>query len=106
MRLINTNLGILLFSLSFVQASGMDDLFPKSDVYGRSVPQPIIVEGVKYTTPALQGIQRNHLVLTDIINIINKDSKTHKVIHEDGIYLTLRKSPDGSGFEVSSVWKD
>lgn len=95
----------IMFGLPTIQAATSTS---ESDVYGDKVPNPITMRGIRYTAPALQGINKNHLSLEDIEKIVTSQSasKLSQYIHQGNICLLLRKSEDGLITEIASVWKE
>lgn len=101
---INKFLLLFVCSLSVAQASTSS---VESDVYGDQVPKPFTTKGIRYTTPALQGIYRNHLSVEDVEKIVKSQSgNKFGSIHQDNVYLLLRKCEDGLSTEIASVWKE
>lgn len=108
MRYISKIIFFSIFNLLFIESNASDDFISGSDLYGDSVPKPTVVSGIKYTTPALQGIRTNNLVLNEVSEIIKSQlqvSNLGRCIHDGNIYIMLRRFSDG-GMEVSSVWKE
>ena len=94
---------ILLFvsSLSIAQASTSS---LESDVYGHPVPKPYWMGGIKYSTPALLGIEANHLSMEEVEKAVRFGNKIGRSIRQGNICLLVRDLD--SLTEVSSVWKE
>jgi hypothetical protein len=108
MRNIRKAVWAIILSSSFAQASTLGDLL-KIDMYGEPYPKPIVLDGVKYTTPALQGMSRNKINIRDVEKMIKthgNEIKTSGYLHIDSLYVMLRRSGDSKSLEVTSAWKE
>ena len=91
MKFLRKILLINLLSLSFLQASELTDSLYKSDTYGKSVPKPVIIGNIEYTTPALQEINKKHFSLDSITKTIKDDSTESRVLYGEGVRIFLRR---------------
>jgi len=99
------------FVVSGVSASSCMSHLPASlrDTYGGLVPSPTVVNGVHYTTTAIQGMISHHLSYEEIgLALANHcdDLGTSRVIHDRNIAVIVSETSTKDNIEVTSVWKN
>ncbi len=106
--------------VSVIFAASIIDLYAASvssvpsssvlDKYGSEVPLPVISGGIRFSVPAVQGMESNHVSFKDVTDIIGDVSpdRIPTFVTMRGITALLR-SGESEGrrvIEVSSVWRD
>lgn len=99
---------IISSMLAFVTNITASSFLDQSDVANIRLPSSFVDNGVKYTTPALQGMATQHIDMDYVRNAINNHlSEISKAnfLRVDHIYMLFRKTGSNS-YELSSIWRN
>lgn len=92
---------------AFITNVSASSLFDKSDVANISLPSPIVENGVRYTIPALQGMQSNGISFEELRDLVEKnltDARDKKILRCGNIQMLFSEDSIGS-IKLNSVFR-
>jgi hypothetical protein len=100
---------ITSFMFAFITNVSASSLLEQSDVANVKLPSSFAENGVKYTTPALQGMATQHIDM-DYVRGAIKDHLPElakaNFLKVDHICMLFRRSDSESPIELSSIWRN
>lgn len=98
---------ITSFMFVFITNVSAASLFDKSDVANVKIPEPFVENGVRYTTPALQGIQSSGISFEELRDLLEKhltEAREKKSLRYGNIQMLFSEDSVGS-IKLNSVFR-
>jgi hypothetical protein len=98
---------ITSFMFVFITNVSAASLFDKSDVANVKIPASFVENGVRYTTPALQGIQSSGISFEELRDLVEKhltEAKEKKSLRYENIQMLFSEDSVGS-IKLNSVFR-
>lgn len=98
---------IISFMFAFITNVSASSLFDKSDVANVKLPSSFVENGVKYTTPALQGMQSNGITFEELRDLVERhltEARDKKILRCGNIQMLFSEDSMGS-IKLNSVFR-
>jgi hypothetical protein len=81
------------------------------DLYGEDVPPPRVCDKIYYTTPAMQGMNKNNLEIQNVSKIIKenidiRNKENFQFLRIGNLRIILHPEDNNTNLVVDSVWKN
>jgi hypothetical protein len=95
------------FMFAFITNVSASSLFDKSDVANVKLPSSFLENGVRYTIPALQGMQSSGISFEELRDLVEKhltEARDKKSLRYDNIQMLFSEDSVGS-IKLNSVFR-
>lgn len=95
------------FMFAFITNVSASSLFDKSDVANIKLPSSFVENGVRYTTPALQGMQSSGISFKELRDLVEKhltEARDNKSLRYENIQMLFSEDSEGS-IKLNSVFR-
>lgn len=100
---------ITMLTFVFISNISASSLLHQSDVANVKIPSPFVENGIKYTTPALQGMAIQNIDIDYVRRAIEDNSKELRKVNTleiGNLCMLFRRKGFGMPVELSSIWRN